>query len=60
MVFAQPTNDNLCDALAIEIGATCTDVPNIDNTTATAETNEPKYPAQKGRLSSVILSGTVL
>ena len=48
MVFAQPTNDNLCDALAIEIGATCTDVPNIDNTTATAETNEPEVPCAEG------------
>jgi len=41
-VFAQSANDNLCDALAIEIGATCTEVPNLDNRAATAETNEPE------------------
>ncbi|GEM_PF-2833022 len=47
-IYAQASNDNLCDALTIEIGATCTDVPNVDNTTATAEANEPEVPCAEG------------
>lgn len=48
IAFAQPANDNLCNALVIEIGAICTDIPNIDNTTATAEANEPEVSCAEG------------
>ena len=48
IAFAQPANDNLCNALTIEIGGSCTDIPNVDNTTATAEDNEPEVSCAEG------------
>lgn len=48
-LFAQaPANDNLCDAVTITVGAACTELPNMDNTMATAEPNEPTVTCAQG------------
>lgn len=44
--WAQPANDNLCNATPITVGTACTDIPNIDTDAATAEVNEPDFQAQ--------------
>jgi hypothetical protein len=36
-----PANDDLCNATALTLGATCSGTPNGDNTNATLETSEP-------------------
>lgn len=41
ILHGQITNDNLCDAMPLTIGAACGDASNIDVTGATAEPNEP-------------------
>ncbi|MEZ4775799.1 MAG: T9SS type A sorting domain-containing protein [Bacteroidia bacterium] len=40
-VFAQPANDNLCNAVSLTVDASCNGVPNGDNTNATSQTGEP-------------------
>lgn len=41
-LFAQPANDNLCDATPITLGEMCDGTSNIILDMATAETNEPQ------------------
>ncbi|MEZ4827540.1 MAG: PPC domain-containing protein [Bacteroidia bacterium] len=40
-LFAQPANDNLCNAVSLTLDASCNGVPNGNNTSATAQSGEP-------------------
>ena len=51
--FAQPANDDLCDAVLLTVGAGCNGVTNGDNTSATAQTNEPVPTCFSGGANSV-------
>ncbi|MDX1907577.1 MAG: T9SS type A sorting domain-containing protein [Bacteroidia bacterium] len=39
--YAQPANDDLCNAVNLTVGASCNGVSNGNNTAATAQTGEP-------------------
>ncbi|MEM9984698.1 MAG: hypothetical protein AAF804_06330, partial [Bacteroidota bacterium] len=40
-LWAQPSNDDLCSASPLTIGATCNGLPNADNSASTYQLNEP-------------------
>ncbi|RMG66499.1 MAG: T9SS C-terminal target domain-containing protein [Bacteroidetes bacterium] len=50
---AAPSNDDLCDASVLAVGASCGGIPNGDNTGATAQTNEPVGTCFSGGANSV-------
>ncbi|PHN00889.1 T9SS type A sorting domain-containing protein [Flavilitoribacter nigricans] len=51
---AQPANDNLCNAIMINVGASC-ELPNIDLEMATAQENEPFiYCSSDSQIDTVV------
>ncbi|TAE47667.1 MAG: hypothetical protein EAZ89_17320, partial [Bacteroidetes bacterium] len=52
-LFAQPANDNLCNAQLLTLGAGCSGTPNGNNTAATVQANEPIPGCFAGNVESV-------
>ena len=55
-LFAQPSNDDLCNAIPLILGASCSGTPNGDNSMATIETGEPIASCYLGGVNSVWFS----